>query len=285
MPFGLCNAPATFERLMERVLANIPRNRCVVYLDDLLAHAADFQGALQNLHDVLQAIRRARLRLNPKKCHLFCRKVSFLGHDISGEGIATDPTKVAAVREWPAPSNVAELRSFLGLASYYRRFINGFATMAAPLHQLTQKGRDFQWSKDCATAFSQLRSALTEAPVLAFPDPERIFIVDTDASNTGVGAVLSQEGEHGEQVIAYFSRTLSKPEKNYCVTRRELLAVVLGLRHFRPYLYGQRFILRTDHASLTWLLNFKEPESQLARLVEILQDCDFDIRQTKIKQR
>lgn len=107
MPFGLCNAPATFERLMERVLAGLPRNCCVVYLDDLLAHAADFQGALQNLHDVLQAIRRARLRLNPKKCHLFRRKVSFLGHVISGEVVATDPTKVAAVREWPAPSNIS----------------------------------------------------------------------------------------------------------------------------------------------------------------------------------
>ena len=128
-----------------------------------------------------------------------------MGHVISGEGVATDPTKVAAVREWPAPNNVAELRSFLGLASHYRRFIKGFATITAPLHQLIQKGRDFQWSKDCATAFSQLRSALTEAPVL-------------DASNAGVGAVLSQEGEHGEQVIAYFSCTLSKPEKNYCVT-------------------------------------------------------------------
>ena len=190
-----------------------------MYLDDLLVHAADFQVALQSLHDVLQAIRRARLHLNPKKCHLFRRKVSFLGHVISGEGVATDLTKVAAVREWPAPSNVTELRSFLGLTLYYRRFIKGFATITAPLHQLTQKGWDFQWSKDCATVFSQLRSALMEAPVLAFPDPERIFIVDTVASNSGVGAVLSQEGEHGEQVISYFSRTLSKPEKNYCVTR------------------------------------------------------------------
>ncbi|KAI3360647.1 hypothetical protein L3Q82_002512 [Scortum barcoo] len=278
MPFGLCNAPATFERLMERVLADIPRDRCVVYLDDLLAHAADFDSALANLRDVFFAIRKAGLRLHPRKCHLFRRETSFLGHVVSAAGVSTDPAKVTAVRNWPVPRNIGELRSFLGLASYYRRFVRDFATTASPLHRLTQKGQVFQWGEDCAQAFAQLRTALTEAPVLAYPDPCRPFIVDTDASNVGLGAVLSQEGEQGEQVIAYFSRSLSRPERNYCVTRRELLAVILSLRHFRPYLYGQRFLLRTDHASLTWLLNFKEPEGQLARWLETLQDYNFEVR-------
>uniref|UniRef100_A0A674P0I3 Gypsy retrotransposon integrase-like protein 1 n=1 Tax=Takifugu rubripes TaxID=31033 RepID=A0A674P0I3_TAKRU len=136
---------------------------------------------------------------------------------------------------------------------------------------------NFQWSEDCADAFKQLRSALVGAPVLSYPDPQLPFIVDTDASNVGLGAVLSQEGEN-EQVIAYYSRSLNRPERNYCVTRRELLAVVLGLRHFRPYLYGRRLLLRTNHASLTWLLNFKEPGGQLARWLETLQDYDFEIR-------
>lgn len=278
MPFGLCNAPATFERLMERVLADIPRSRCVVYLDDLLAHAADFKSALANLREVFHAIRQAGLRLHPWKCHLFRRETAFLGHVVSSAGVSTDPAKVAAVKDWPVPRNIGELRSFLGLASYYRRFVQDFATIASPLHQLTQKGQVFQWSEGCARAFTQLRSALVEAPVLAYPDPQRPFIVDTDASNVGLGAVLSQEGEQGEQVIAYFSRSLSRPERNYCVTRRELLAVILGLHHFRPYLYGQRFLLRTDHASLTWLLSFKEPEGQLARWLEALQDYDFEVR-------
>lgn len=278
MPFGLCNAPATFERLMERVLSDIPRSHCIVYLDDLLSHAADFGSAVTNLEAVFQAIRRAGLRLHPKKCHLFRQETSFLGHVVSAAGVSTDPAKVAAVRDWPVPHNVGQLRSFLGLASYYRRFVRDFATIASPLHRLTQKGQVFRWSEDCAAAFEQLRLALVGAPVLSYPDPQLPFLVDTDASNVGLGAVLSQEGEDGEQVIAYYSRSLHRPEKNYCVTRRELLAVVLGLRHFRPYLYGRRFVLRTDHASLTWLLNFKEPEGQLARWLETLQDYNFEIR-------
>lgn len=137
----------------------------------------------------------------------------------------------------------------------------------------------FHWSEDCAVAFEQHRTALVGDPILSYPDPQLPLIVDNDASNVGLGAVLSQEGENGEQVIAYYSRSLNRPERNYCVTRRELPAVVLGLRHFRPYLYGRRFLLRTDHASLTWLLNFKEPEGQPLQLLHYtLQDYHFKIR-------
>ena len=278
MPFGLCNAPATFERLMERVLADIPRSHCIVYLDDLLVHANDFYRAFSNLRDVFESIRRAGLRLNPAKCHLLTRETEFLGHVISGRGIATNPTKVAVVRDWPTPANVNQLRSFLGLASYYRRFIQGFATIASPLHRLTDKGQQFDWDESCATAFHRLKTALTGAPVLAVPDAQRSFILDTDASNMGVGAVLSQQEADGERVVAYFSRALSRAERNYCVTRRELLAEVLAIRHFRPYLHGNHFLIRTDHASLTWLLNFKQPEGQIARWLEALQGYDFDIQ-------
>ncbi|KAJ8352500.1 hypothetical protein SKAU_G00239760 [Synaphobranchus kaupii] len=274
MPFGLCNAPATFERLMERVLAAVPRSRCVVYLDDLLVHASDFQQALANLTDVLAAIRQAGLRLNPKKCQLLRRETAFLGHIVSERGVATDPSKVAAVRDWPVPGNVGELRSFLGLASYYRRFVRDFATLASPLHRLTDKCRPFVWQEEQSMAFDQLRAALTEAPVLAYPDAKRPFIVDTDASNTGVGAVLSQEDEDGERVVAYYSRALGKAERNYCVTRRELLAVVRALHHFRPYLQGSHFLLRTDHASLTWLLTFKDPEAQECRYCSRQEERD-----------
>ncbi len=277
MPFGLCNAPATFERLMEHVLKDIPRTRCVVYLDDLLVHARDFDQAVHNLREVLTAIRSAGLRLNPAKCNLLTRQTHFLGHVVSESGVATDPAKVAAVRDWPPPTNISELRSFLGLASYYRRFVRDFATIASPLHQLTNKGRRFGWSEDCAAAFRQLKAALIHAPVLAYPDPNQPFLVDTDASNVGVGAVLSQRGEAGERVVAYYSCSLSRPERNYCVTRRELLAVVLAVRHFRPYLLGTKFTLRTDHASLTWMLNFRQPEGQVARWLEILQEYDFEV--------
>ena len=278
MPFGLCNAPATFERLMERVLADVPRSRCVVYLDDLLVHANNFDKALSNLLEVFTAIRQAGLRLNPTKCCLLTRETKFLGHVINASGVATDPEKVAAVRDWPTPANASELKSFLGLASYYRRFVRDFATIASPLNRLTDLGRPFIWDDACATAFTQLRASLTEAPILAYPNAQQPFIVDTDASNVGIGAVLSQQPGDGERVVAYYSRALSRAERNYCVTRRELLAVVQAVRHFRPYLHGSHFVIRTDHASLTWLLNFKHPEGQVARWLEALQEYDFDIQ-------
>ncbi|CAI5685713.1 unnamed protein product [Oreochromis niloticus] len=216
MPFGLCNAPATFERLMERVLVNIPRSRCVVYLDDLLVHGGDFDSALSHLSEVFSTIRQAGLRLNPAKYRLLARETTFLGHVISAQGIATDSAKVAAVRDWPTPSNVKELRSFLGLASYYRRFIKGFATIASPLHRLTDKGQPFGWGDACAAAFAQLKEALTRAPVLAYPNARQPFIVDTDASNVGVGAVLSQ-------------RPCMAVECRYCLRQEERAQEALGV--------------------------------------------------------
>ncbi|KAL7883281.1 hypothetical protein SRHO_G00009390 [Serrasalmus rhombeus] len=276
LPFGLCNAPATFERLMERVLAGVAREKCVVYLDDVLVHAAGFEAALANLELVLGLIKKASLSLNPAKCNLLQRRVSFLGHVVSGEGIATDPNKTAAVRDWPTPRTVRQVRSFLGFASYYRRFVKGFAEIAAPLHRLTGgSGAKFRWSDEADRAFLALKEKLCSTPVLAYPIPSGQFVVDTDASDHGLGAVLSQMQDGSERVIAYFSRRLDKAERNYCVTRRELLAVVEGLRHFRTYVYGVPFKLRTDHASLLWLMRFREPEGQLARWLTRLQEFDY----------
>ncbi|KAL7841339.1 hypothetical protein SRHO_G00250300 [Serrasalmus rhombeus] len=263
---------------MERVLAGIPKERCILYLDDLLAHAPTFDEALACLEQVIGAIKAANLRLHPKKCLLLQRKVQFLDHVVSGDGVATDPGKVQSVRHWPMPHDVSELRSFLGLASYYRRFIQGFTDIAAPLHQLTEKGAAFQWTDGADKAFRQLRDVLCAAPVLTLPQVGGQFVVDTDASGCGIGAVLSQVQGGQARVIAYYSRALSKQERNYCVTRRELLAVVSGLRHFRHYLYGTPFVLRTDHASLTWLMQFKEPEGQIARWITALQEFQFVIR-------
>ncbi|KAJ8385322.1 hypothetical protein AAFF_G00190380 [Aldrovandia affinis] len=200
MPFGLCNAPATFERLMERVLSHVPRQHCIVYLVDLRVHVGDFEGALRNLREVFATIRQAGLRLNPKKCQLFRRETAFLGHIVSADGIATDPAKIAAVRDWPPPTNVSDLRSFLGLVSYYRKYVQDFATIARPLHCLTDRGQPYVWDDPCAQAFNVLQTALITAPVLAYPDANRPFILDTDASNVGVGAILSQQSDSGEQV-------------------------------------------------------------------------------------
>ena len=278
MPFGLCNAPATFQRLMDLVLAGLQWRECLVYLDDVIILGRDFEEHLNNIRSVLQRLRDAGLRLKPSKCSFFQQQVKYLGHIISQDGISTDPDKTNRVREWPPPSSKREVQQFLGLASYYRRFVKNFAHIAQPLHRLTQRTASFTWTHPCQEAFNELRKRLCSAPILAYPDFSRQFILDTDASDVGIGAVLSQVDDEGqERVVAYGSRTLSKAERRYCVTRRELLAVVVFTQQYRPYLSGRKFLLRTDHGSLTWLKNFKEPEGQLARWLERLQELDFHI--------
>ena len=278
MPFGLCNAPATFQRLMDLVLAGLQWSDCLVYLDDVIVLGRTFKEHLGNLKSVLQRFSEAGLRLKPSKCSFFQSKVQYLGHIISREGVEPDPAKIEKIASWPVPTSVRETQQFLGFAGYYRRFVKDYAHIARPLHRLTERPANFVWTDDCQDAFEKLRCHLTSPPILVYPDFQRQFILDTDASNTGIGGVLSQKDEDGrERVIAYGSRLLTKPERRYCVTRRELLAVVSFTGQFRPYLVGRKFLLRTDHGSLTWLRNFKEPEGQLARWLEKLQELHFDI--------
>ncbi|GFX21398.1 retrovirus-related Pol polyprotein from transposon 412 [Trichonephila clavipes] len=217
-----------------------------------------FEEHLQNIRKVLSKLSDANLKLNPSKCKFFQKEVNYLGHIISAEGVRTDPEKVSAVKNWKRPENLRELRSFLGLCTYYR---NG--------------------QKECEDSFLQLKEALTSSPILIYPQPDKPFILDTDASNESVGAVLSQEIDGQERVVAYWSKCLSKPERNYCVTRKELLAIVKAIEHFHHYLYGQKFLLRTDHASLTWLMSFRNTEGQVARWIQRLNEYYFDIRHRK----
>jgi len=277
MPFGLCNAPGCFERLMEIVLEGLQWKTALVYLDDVLVFGGTFEEELERLEEVLRRLRKANLKLSPKKCTFFQHEVPFLGHFVGRNGMRTDPGKVAAVENWPVPTCVAEVRSFLGLCTYYRRFVRGFATIAAPLHQLTRKGARFHWDEACQQAFEGLKQALVDAPVLPYPDPSLPYLLDTDASAEGVGAVLSQVKEGQERVVAYFSTKFSKPERNYCVTRKELLAVVKSCGHFHPYLYGAEFTIRTDHAALRWLKTLKEPEGQLARWLGRLEQYNYRV--------
>ena len=278
MPFGLCNAPATFQRLMDLILSGLQWQSCLVYLDDIIIIGRTFLEHLNNLKNVFTRLREAGLKLQPPKCAFCQKKVSFLGHVVSADGVATDPSKLDKVQNWPTPTSQKDVQKFLGLANYYRRFTQDFAKVAKPLHKLTEKTTQFKWTLECQDSFTLLKQKLTSAPVLAFPDFEQSFILDTDASDNGIGAVLSQVDPIGrERVVAYASRTLSKPERRYCVTRKELLAVVYFINHFRPYLLGKEFNLRTDHGCLTWLFNFKEPEGQLARWIEKLQEYHFHI--------
>ncbi|GFW00893.1 retrovirus-related Pol polyprotein from transposon 412 [Trichonephila clavipes] len=200
-----------------------------------------FEEHLQNIRKVLSKLSDANLKLNPSKCKFFQKEVNYLGHIISAEGVRTDPEKVSAVKNWKHPENLRELRSFLGLCTYYRKFVKGFSNIARPLHKLTESKQKFQWTKECEDSFLQLKEALTSSPILIYPQSDKPFILDTDASNESVGAVLSQEIDGQERVVAYWSKCLSKPERNYCVTRKELLAIVKAIEHFHHYLYGQNF--------------------------------------------
>jgi len=275
MPFGLCNAPSTFQRLMELVLAGFRWEICLAYLDDVVVFGRTWEEHLERLRLVLTRLQVAHLKLHPKKCQFFKQSVCFLCHIISNNGVGTDPAKISIVANWPTPANISELRSFLGLASYYRQFVHHFAEIAAPLHRLQEKGSAFQWTESCNVAFETLKRKLISTPILAFPRPSDPFVIDTDASECGIGAILSQCQDGVERVIAYGSRSLTKAERNYSTTRKELLALVYFLKHFRCYLLGSPFVVRTDHAALRWLQEFKHPEGQLARWLEQLQEFDF----------
>ena len=278
MPYGLCNAPATFQRLMEQVLAGLNWEICLLYIDDIIVFSSDFSQHLERLDKVMSHIEKSGLKINPKKCKFFTSQVKFLGHIVSADGITTDPSKVAAIKEWPQPHTVKQVRSFLGICSYYRRFVKDFSTIAHPLHKLTEKYSTFHWDTECKKAFETLKDKLTSPPILANPDNSKPYILDCDASATGIGAVLSQVDDDGvERVISYYSHSLDKPERNYCVTRRELLAIVMAVKNYHSYIYGVNITVRTDHGALRWLLNFKNPEGQVARWIERLETYDLNI--------
>jgi len=262
LSMGLANAPSQFQRLMNLVLSGLIWEACLVYLDDVIIYSATFEQHIERLAAVLDRFRCANLKLKPRKCQLFCEQVHFLGHVISAAGVSPDPSKVDAVQQWPVPTSVSEVRSFLGLASYYRRFISQFADIARPLHTLTAKGSVFHWQDEHEVAFRTLQRALLIAPVLASPVDNGKYYLDTDASSTGLGAVLQQEQEGQIRVIAYASRVLSPAERNYCTTRRELLALVYGLKQFRQFLLGRRFVLRVDHSALVYLRRTPEVNGQ-----------------------
>ena len=206
MPFGLCNAPATFERLMEHVLTGLSWKVCLVYLDDIIVYGLSFSSQIMNLRQVFQRLRWAGLKLSPKKCILFQRQFTYLGYIVSEYGVKADPSKLEAIASWPVPTNVRERKSFLGLASYYRRLIADFAKIENPLHRLTEKNSTFIWTSETYGAFKKIKEALCDISVLVLPKRNVEFILDTDASNGAIGAVLSQVSDGVERPVAYYSK-------------------------------------------------------------------------------
>lgn len=277
-PMGLVNSPATFQRLMEQVLAGLTWSRAILYLDDIVVPGKSFQEALDNLDVVLTRLSMAGLKVKTKKCALFQRSVVFLGHRVGGDGIRPVEAKVKTVKEWPTPRNVKDVRTFLGLVGYYRRFIHGFCSLAEPLTRLTRKDCAWQWGTEQQESFEQLKEALCENTVLAYPVEGYRYILDTDACNVGAGATLCQVHPDGtERPLMFWSKTWSAAERNYCTTRQELLAALLAMEAHAYYLDGVEFTLRTDHASLQWLHNFKNPDGQIARWLTRLARFKFGL--------
>ncbi|GFR82442.1 Pol polyprotein [Elysia marginata] len=277
MPFGLTNAPATFARAINLVLRGLTWKHVLAFLDDILVMGRDFKSHLRNLADVLSLFKKFGLKLKPRKCELFQKPVEFLGRKVGPEGLEMTPASIEHVQNWPVPTNVKQVQGFLGLVNYHRGFIKNFSDIAAPLYALTgQQG--FHWDDGQQNAFDRLKHLLTTPPILALPNGQEPFILDCDASTVAVGAVLIQVQSGIERVISYANAALTKEQTRYCTTRRELLAGVKVTRHFRHYLLGRIFTVRTDHHSLTWLLSFKEPQGQLARWLEELSQYSMTIQ-------
>ena len=236
MPFGLTNAPAAFMDLMNRVFRPYLDQFVVVFIDDILVYSIDEQEHEQHLKIVLQTLREKKLYAKLSKCDFWLKEVSFLGHIVSAGGIRVDPAKIEAVINWKPPRSVTEVRSFLGLAGYYRRFVKGFSIIASPLTKLLRKGVKFEWTDKCHNSFEQLKEMLVEAPVLTHPTMGKEYTLYSDASGIGLGCVLMQDGK----VVAYASRQLKPHEQNYPTHDLELVAVVFALKIWRHYLYREK---------------------------------------------
>lgn len=279
MPMGLCNSGATFQRLIDIVLTGLSYDVCMAYIDDIIVYSRTLEEHFARLRTVLARLVSAKLKIKVSKTFLLQRSVSFLGHQISGAGIRAHPDKTTQILNWGRPSCVKDVRAFIGLTSYYRKFVNQYAHIVAPLTALLGKNKMFSWTDECEHAFVALKQALANPPLLAMPVQGQPYILDTDASDFAIGGVLSQVQDGETRVIAYASRRLSSRERNYCVTRRELLAVVNYLKFFRAYLLGATppVRIRTDHAALTWLKNIPEPVGQQARWLETMQEYSYVI--------
>jgi hypothetical protein len=277
LPFGLTNAPGVFMSLMNGVFREYLDKFVQVFIDDILIYSRTTEEHDEHLRLVLQCLREHKLYGKLSKCSFYQSRIHYLGHVISGEGIAVDPAKVEAIMEWPAPTNVTEVRSFMGLAGYYRRFVEGFSKIAGPITELQKKNKKFVWTEKCAEAFRRLKELLTTAPILKVPDMDVDFLVCTDASKEGLGGVLMQDG----RVIAYISRKLRRHEENYATHDLELLAIVYALKVWRHYLVGRKFELKTDHCGLQHIFTQSDLNARQRRWSELLSEYDFEITYIK----
>ena len=279
MPFSLTNAPSTFMRLMNEVLRAFIGRFVVVYFDDILIYSKSLDEHMDHLRVVFNALRDARLFGNLEKC-IFCTdRVSFLGYVVTPQGIEVDETKIEAIKSWPVPQTITQVRSFLGLAGFYRRFVKDFSTIAAPLHELTKKGVAFHWGKAHDESFDALKGKLTHAPLLQLLNFGKTFELECDASGVGIGAVLMQDGKP----VAYFSEKLHGPILNYSTYDKELYALVRSLETWHHYLWPKEFVIHSDHESLKYLRSQNNLNRRHAKWVELIESFPYVIKHKKGK--
>lgn len=283
MPFGLTNAPATWQRLIDQILGPKLEPSVFVFLDDIIIVTSTFPEHVKVLSEVFERLISAGLTINKEKTQLCRSELKYLGYKVNFRGLHVDPDKVSALENIPSPTSKKAVRSFIGATSWYRRFIPDYATKIAPLTKLLHKNTVFKWSEEAEQSFQKIKQLLIDAPILSCPKFDLPFELHCDASDEGIGCVLTQNYEDGEHVISYASRTLNRAEKHYSTTEKECLAVIWGIEHYRSYLEGAKFTVYTDHHSLIWLANLKDPRGRLARWAVRLQAFNFELKHRKGK--
>ena len=278
MPFGLKNAPSTFQRLMDNILRGVANEYCCVYMDDIIVFSVSLEEHMVRLRAIFTRLRNANLKVQLEKCDFLRKEVTYLGHVITNEGVKPNPEKIKCILSYPIPSTTTQIKSFLGLLGYYRRFIKNFSDITKPMTQCLKKGGKIDVNNpEYRACFEKCKTLLTNDPILQYPDFTKEFRLTTDASNVAVGCVLSQMKDGHDLPIAYASRTLNEHERRLSTIEKELLAVYWGIHYFRPYLFGRKFKVYSDHQPLQWLNSIKEPSSKLFKWKTKLSAYDFEI--------
>lgn len=280
LPMGLKISASCFSRLMTVALSGLNYESCLIYMDDIIVFGRNLQNHNKNLQKVFERLRDSNLKLNPDKCEFLKKQILYLGHVISEQGILPDPDKTKTIENFPVPKTADEVKRFVAFANYYRKFIPNFASIAIPLNELCRKNVQFKWTLQCENSFQKLKECLIKPPILDYPDlsPNNQFILKTDASSFSVGSVLCN---NNNKPVAFASRGLNKAEKNYSVIEKELLSIVWSVKYFRPYLYGRRFVIQTDHKPLVYLFSMTNPSSRLTKFRLCLEEYDFHVEYIK----
>lgn len=283
LPFGLNIAPNSFSRMMSIAFSGLTPMQCFLYMDDLIVIGSSEQHHLDNLKSVFETCKKYNLKLNPYKCNFFRPEVTYLGHRCTPSGVLPDDSKIETMKNYPIPNNKDSVKRFVAFANYYRKFIRNFASIAAPLNKLTRKKSTFVWTTECMHSFQELKNSLISPTLLQYPDFSKQFIITVDASKYGIGAILSQSQNDEDLPIAYASKSFTKGEANKSTIEQELIAIHFAIKHFRPYIYGTQFLVKSDHRPLVYLFGLKDPSSKLTRLRLDLEEYDFIIQHIKGK--